>query len=737
MASWNFSGSPFFTGPTVPTANMATPPAGQYLAGYTPSGGFNAFPYTATGNYTLTPHLTAGGVINYTPSWPDQAPPPSATPSTAGAPAAPSASTPSQYAPPATPVTNPETIGGVIPETNASGRWVKADYVYMRVNPVDGVANILLSAGKSFFKPNPACECTKLRADGGIVYDKAAGITLDGITAIRTQDGSEDQEPDALLVAEFGADGCTAHRELIIVAVEGIDLPRWFKGTPPASWEAYIEDEAGGTLWRAWGGTWNDEDRAGDISLSGGFLVADNTGSGAGGGAQASVRGTQARANGRYTFGITANVAQGVDGSGLGMGIALAAETSQLDFYMGSQASNSWRWAATGEHYINGVLSGSFVPYSSGEDIQIFVDLDARTVIGVTASAPDVFYGDGNGSGPGGTYTYADMAADTAVGQSIATVAGADPLYPALTLAVDADQATGLFDEDALFIEMPGQAGDYALSDILIEIGEHGENGYTAGDITVDASVTDRVPGPYFMLATTKRDQWLAISRAFNLVIVEGDTINFRKMVDSANNFIEDGEVDPDDLLRGSDDDGGMTFTVADQERSPREVIVNYFDQTQSWHQLPSPARRPRGLDAEPSTDSERSDTINLQLLLSALQARTCAASVVYREDTGRSSFSCELPWSYLGIQQGDIRRLPFNDTTFLALVLRSDLTPELCPSIRAVMLQEVNDTEVAGDPGLINNGDPDFVPGVTGVAGVLDFSKRRNSGFIALLEDI
>jgi hypothetical protein len=504
---------------------------------------------------------------------------------------------------------------------------------------------VMCSCGYPLFET--ANELTRVTAGATTIWENGAS-THDDVASVTWYEGDEAQIQDPVFTAKNGATLQPAYRGQMIGVVDFTSLRDWNNQEPALTF--FIQDSLGGTLFAAWGGTWNPDDKAEDIVLSGGDLVADNDGSGFGAGIQGSVRGTVPHTIGRYTFGVTHNSVNGGAGGGEGQGIAIAGPSSDLDHYMGSQAVQSFRWGCDGLVYINGVSAGAWSgPIADGETQVLFVNLTTRKVWGAVTSDPTTFYG--SGSPP----NEADIIAGVN-GFDISTIIG--PVYPALTLAADADQSTGIFDNDALLGAAIGEAGNVTQADIIVATGEMSK--LSTANILVDPSVDDLEEGITITNGLSWVDYLKSTGSILNFDFWEyGENIHVKRVAFDSPTIDLDGI--PANHRMKVDDEKGSTLTFDGAERSKAAVVnLNFLESSRQFQNSMVPAR-------SEVPDSAEEINITSPLIMPATLASLRANIALFKTEMESQAHEQCLPpiADYMALLPADVVRFDSEGKTY------------------------------------------------------------------------
>jgi hypothetical protein len=592
-------------------------------------------------------------------------------PTPTAAPVAPAA--PASIAPSVDNNFSASTWGRTIP-ISAGQRRLPGDLIWLKGDQLNSDGSFTATGAWSFgyaLVDGVEASLTKLWANGIKLYDATTGFTAEGFS-FTFYDGNQ-TTANATMVADKGAANVPAYKKQLYIVPTISTVP--FNGMLP-NISALITDTAGGTLFSPWGGTWDPDNKHANIELSGDDLIADAA-SGTDGD---SVLGTQPRSSGKYTFAITGDVVQGADGTGLGMGIGLANSSADTQYYMGSQDANSFRWGADGTVYQLGLLTSVWVSYNDGDDVALFVDLEERVVWGTKDGV--TFYG-------GGAPCTASEVAQGLRGLDISGIPGA--LYPALTLAVDADKATGNF-SDGAFLATVGEPGALTLAQVITAVGAR--CGYSEADFTFVGVDDIDVTGVVITQDTDLKSFLLNAGRTYGFDYTEsGSTILIKKSVVGSTYTLDKTFVQAD--LMPLDKKGTVETTRSEEQGLP--TVIEFLYQDESIDFQPSMQRARRH-----SVNSTIVDSFAVPFVMSATEALTGAATALFREWQQRVVHRIRVRQGGLRIEPTDVISFPSASKTHVAKVIGSTLNSDLSRDITAVNLLTAENAMgdgFAGDP--------------------------------------
>jgi hypothetical protein len=334
---------------------------------------------------------------------------------------------------------------------------------------------------------------------------------------------------------------------------------------------------------------------------------------------------------------------------------------------MGSQAIQSFRWGADGFISINGVLAGSWPTYDDGDDVALYYYSPDGVTKYVWGSKDGI-----NFSGSGAA-TAADLA-DGINGLSLSSISG--DMYPALTLAVNADQATGNFDDPA-FVGEVGVAGAETLPELITAVGVR--CGYSPSDFTFVGLDDVDVTGIVITSDTDFQSFIKNAGRFYGYDYVEsGSTIKFKKSVVGSTYTVDRAFVASE--LMAINPAAAAEVTRAEEQTKPTVIEVLYQDESIDFQASQQRARRA-------DVNSTIVEQFGVPFVLSAAEALTGAATALYREWNQRVSYRIKVPYTGLRLEPTDIVTFPFGAVTVTAKVLGGTINSDLSQDFSAVAL--------------------------------------------------
>jgi len=566
--------------------------------------------------------------------------------------------------------------GKVIP-ISAGERRVPGDLIWLESDQLNTEGEYTAHAAFGFgyrLIEGATSTLTKLWANGQVMYDITTGFVAEGFSLEAEYDGSQTTY-DSEIAADKGASITPAYKEQLYIRTL---LPtKEFAATIP-NISALWTDDAGGTLFRAWGGTWDFNARSTDIDLSNGDLTADNNGGGAGGGPQGSVLSTEGHSGGRWTFGLDPAAI-----TPTGFGIALAMADANLDHYLGSQDNKSWRWDADGSVYIGAVFAGTWVGYTASDNVAVLLDADANLVWGMKNGTPVSFFGSG------ATPT-ADDIADGIGGFDISSIV-TGPIFAAVTLGVNSDSATGNFDDPA-FIQQIGVPGALSLMDVILAVARR--CGLTSANFDFVGLDDILVTGIVITSDVDFRSFLQNAGRTYGFDYTEsGGRILCKKSV-LASAYTINHTFLPTYLLP-IDDDTGVQTIRADTSQYPTVIELKYQDETIDYQPSMQRARREEAR-------VHITDSFSVPFVMNATEALTAATTALFRDWQQRTTHNLALPFLGLNVEPTDLIEFDADGRTYTAkvtnVVRKSDLTISLsCVNLLTVEAESLTDGEYAG----------------------------------------
>jgi hypothetical protein len=594
------------------------------------------------------------------------------------------------------------TWGKPIP-ISAGNRRLPGDLGWLENNELNSEGEYTAHAGFFFgyeLISNVEATLTKVWANGTIVHDDSIGFTADGWTI--TAYGSLQTTADPAISADKGAAITPAFKQQLYIVAQFPTIK--FAGQLP-NISALWTDEAGGTLFRAWGGTWDEDRKDSHVTLADEDLNA----TGITGTDGDSVLGTQARSAGKYVFGITVDSGLGAFGTGLGFGIGLATAAADTTLYMGSQDGFSFRWGADQGVYSGGVFGGNWTPYTTGDQVALYVNLGLRRVWGTKDGV--TFYGSGSP-------VTADDVRDGIGGFDISGLSGA--LYPALTLAVPGDEATGNFVDPAFLAEI-GEPGVLTLAELIVAMGVR--CGYTEDDFEF-VGIEDLTVLGEVIINDTPFVDWLRNKgrmHGFDYTESEG-RIKIKKSV-VGTTFTTDKAIVSDDVL------GEVETTRAEEQDLPAAINFMYQDATIDYQLSLQRARR-----AE--VRSSKVETFAVSEVMEADDALTAAGRALNREWEQRIFHRFTLPQTYLNLEPTDIITFSAHSKTYTAKVSAATIQSPFSIEVTAVNLLTSELIELTGTSGEPN---PPSIPldeaPVNSIAPVVTVNPTANIGAVLTVD--
>jgi hypothetical protein len=346
-------------------------------------------------------------------------------------------------------------------ERRINGKVV--DKIVKAIDPATNFGSEILCvcAGKPLFR-DIANNLSKILADSTVIYNEAeGGVVHEAVNSVVWYDGTSDlQIQDPTFVAEYGADEVPGRVGLMTAIIDYNSYAPWNGARPHHT--IFITDEGGGTLFLPWGGSWDVDEKSGNVDLTEDDFVAtvdvDNTNS--------TVRSTTSHTSGRRYFEFEAIQIGPTDFGGVSgwrFGFITDLTPAGYNFLLGSSGFLSLGYPDDAGWITNGLGAGSGnenVPISTGVRYGVAVDLTTGmfwvTSDGVTFSG---------GAG--------DPAAGTGGSTGVANLIGSGAVQFWIGFSgFDAGDAIHLYTDEELFLYTPpGELGNRNWGDVFVAMG--------------------------------------------------------------------------------------------------------------------------------------------------------------------------------------------------------------------------------------------------------------------------
>ncbi len=565
------------------------------------------------------------------------------------------------------------TYGKVI-AISAGNRRLPGDLIWLKNDNLntDGsyTATFRVSYGYGL-DPTASSTLSKMWMNGIKVYDADAAFSADGLTLTNYDATNIIADPSE--VADKGADTTTAYKQQLTSTITM--NTQEFNGMLPGVSALWVDD-AGGTLFRPWRGTFDSTRKGTTIALSGGDLTATSTGG------QGSVLGTVGHSVGKYIFVITPGSAN--------TRIGIGTNSTDVNDDIGSPDANSIGWDPGGGIQVAGVDAGLHFPtFTTGSTCAFLVDLTARrawaTVNGTTFRGADAT-----------NLTAADVAAGTG-GLDISHSNLAGEVFVAFDMESGSQSGTGDF-TTPFFFDPPGVAGDLDLIEVITLVALR--CGYTADQLEFIGLDDIPVHGIVITENTDFKSFLQNAGRTYGFDYTEsGDNIKMKKSV-VGTVFTVDAAYTISDLVP-LNREGAVIQTRAEEQSLPTVIEFSYQDSSIDFQSSKQRARRA-------DVHSTMVQSFGVPFVMDADEAITAAAVALFREWQQRVSYKLKVSVAKIQQEPTDIITFPFGSSTITGKVMAATINSDLSQNITAVSLltsETVDATLIgfSGDPNIDN----------------------------------
>jgi hypothetical protein len=198
-------------------------------------------------------------------------------------------------------------------ERRINGKVV--DKIVKAIDPETNFGSEILCvcAGKPLFRDVPN-DLSKIMADSTVIYNEAeGGVVHEAVNSVVWYDGTSDlQIQDPTFVTQYGADEVPGRVGLMTAIIDYNSYAPWNGARPHHT--IFITDEAGGTLFSPWGGSWDEDFKGSTVVLTDDDMTATSTDT------WDAVRSTVSHSSGRRYFEFVINSLGG--SSSLGVSLA-------------------------------------------------------------------------------------------------------------------------------------------------------------------------------------------------------------------------------------------------------------------------------------------------------------------------------------------------------------------------------------------------------------------------------
>lgn len=612
--------------------------------------------------------------------------------------------------------------GQAIP-ISAGLRRVPGDLLWLEKDQLNTVGAYTAHAAYGFgyrLKEDATAQLVKLWANGTVLYDTSTGFTAEGFALEAEYDGSQ-TAVDAAVAADRGAAITSAWKQQLYVRCL---IPTKEFGNTLPNFSALWSDDAGGSLFRPWGGTWDPLEKSSSVTLTDNNLTATAS-------AQGGVRSTVSHSSGRWYFEVRRNASGGTNFGGVTAwrwGFRTDVSTPGYAYHLGSTGAATLCYDINGGILTNGLGAGSAVCAQTcplGGWVGCAVDLDALLfwmTDGVTFHGPNPLIGD-------------PVAGTNGLISLQSGFLGSPTDFFVAWSGNDAGDSITLNPTNPVF-SAPGESGPLTLVEVILAVARRCgliEDNFTfvgLDDILVTGIVITSTTDFRAFLQNAGRTYGFDYTESGGRILVKKAVLASAYTIDFT---IADYELVP------LSDEAVVQTTRADTTDYPTVFEFKYQDETIDFQPSMQRARREEARVM-------RISSFAVPFVMNATEGLTGSTTALYREWQQRTTHSLKTAFRYLNLEPTDLIRFTVDDVTYTAKVTNTVKNSDLTVSITGVNLltaeadlRTIDGVYQGGEyAGGGSSGDPNINNLPMGIPfGGMDFSNRANSGYVGALSGI